>query len=144
MTNMVYEIAAILLGAAVGAALVLYAAPRGFFGHPRRRGTSVASTAPSYAPSIATEQVAETTTTVTTATEAPAAAEPAPSPAPTQAIYETVQPDTAPPPAVPATAASVVSFGASARPSATRTYRRRAAPRRSTATKATPHRTRKR
>lgn len=124
---MVLELATVLLGACVGAIAVLYAAPRGFLGHRKKK--EAATPAPSidtYAPT--TEQAAEVP-----AAEAPAVAEPAPSPAPepAPALYENVQPAPAP---VTYSAPSTTSFGApTLAKKPTRTYRRRTAPVRSTA-----------
>ncbi len=131
--NMVFEVATVLLGVCVGAVAVLYAAPRGYLGHPRRRGSS-AAVAPFntiYAPT--TEQA------VAPAEVAAAAAEPAPSPAP--ALYETVQPEVSPAPVTYAPS-SVTTFGASpASRKPTRTYRRRTAPVRSTSASKVPRST---
>jgi hypothetical protein len=130
---MVFEIAPVLLGVCVGAIAVLYAAPRGYLGHPRRRGSSIA-VAPietSYAlPAVQVEAPVKA---------APATAEPAPSPAP--ALYETVQPEVPPAP-VSYAPSSVASFGPSPVPrKPTRTYRRRTAPVRSTSVSKSPHST---
>ncbi len=120
---MVLELATVLLGAFAGAVAVLYAAPKGYLGHPRKKGFSAAVTSlESYTP--ATEQEVEVP-----AAEAPAVAEPAPFPFP--ALYETVQPTPAP---VAYSSPSTTSFGApSILKKPTRTYRRRTAPVRSTA-----------
>ena len=123
--TMVPELAlvTILLGALYGVFSVLYAAPKGYLGHPRKKEStdSVASPEP-YTPT--TEQAVGVPAAVATTV-----AEPAPSPV--QAIYETVQPAPAP---VQYTAPSVTSFGApSISKKPTRTYRRRTAPVRSTA-----------
>ncbi len=128
--NMVFEVATVLLGVCVGAVAVLYAAPRGYLGHPRKRGSSaaVATVETTYAP--AAEPVAAP------AEVAPATAEPAPAPAP--ALYETVQPEVSPAPVTyaPSTGTTFGASTASRKP--TRTYRRRTAPVRSTtASKAT-------
>jgi hypothetical protein len=120
-STMVLELTTVLLGAFVGVVAVLYAAPKGYLGHPRRRGSvdSVKSPEP-YTPT--TEQAVGVPAAVATT-----AAEPAPSPV--QAIYETVQPTPAP---VQYTAPSTSSFGApSISKKPTRTYRRRTAPIRS-------------
>ncbi|QQG48687.1 MAG: hypothetical protein HY247_08130 [archaeon] len=104
----------------MGAVAVLYAAPKGYLGHPRKRGS--ASSLESYAP--ATEQVK------VPATEVPAVAEPAPSPAPAPALYESVQPAPTP---VAYSSPSSTSFGApSISRKTTKNYRRRTAPVRST------------
>ena len=127
-TTMVLELATVLLGAAVGAIAVLYAAPRGYLGH-RKTKSSAATAIETYVPKA--EQAVEVP-----AAEAPAAAEPAPSPspeptpAPAPAPYESVQPAPAP---VTYSAPSPTSFGApTLAKKPTRTYRRRTAPIRST------------
>ena len=136
---MVPELATILLGTAVGAIVVLYAAARGYLGRAKKASTTPAPSIPAidtYAPT--TEQAPEVP-----AAEAPAAAEPAPSPAPevtadtapaptpAPALYENVQPSPAP---VTFTAPSASSFAAQTlTKKPTRTYRRRTAPVRSSA-----------
>jgi hypothetical protein len=120
--TMVLELATVLLGAFVGVVAVLYAAPKGYLGHPRRKGSidSVKSLESCTPP---TEQAGGVPAAVATTV-----AEPAPSPV--QAIYETVQPTPAP---VQYAAPSVTTFGApSISKKPTRTYRRRTAPVRST------------
>lgn len=118
---MVLELATVLLGAAVGAVAVLYVAPKGYLGHRKTRSQTVSME--TYTPE--TEQAVEVPAAVQ-----PAVAEPAPSPAPTPAFYETVQPAPAP---VTYAAPSTTSFGApTMAKKPTRTYRRRAAPVRST------------
>ena len=115
---MVLELATVLLGAFVGVIAVLYAAPKGYLGH-RRRKVSIDSATSLESPATPTEQAVGVPAAVATTV-----AEPAPSPV--QAIYETVQPTPAP---VQYSAPSVTSFGApsiSRKP--TRTYRRRTAP----------------
>ena len=134
---MVFEVAMVLLGVCVGAVAVLYAAPRGYLGHPRRRESSATVT-----------QVETTYAPPTEQAEAPAevaavATEPAPSPAttPALALYETVQPQVSPPPITYALP-SVTTFGASPtirKP--TRTYRRRTPPVRSTSASKAPRST---
>jgi hypothetical protein len=133
---MVLELATVLLGAFVGVVAVLYAAPKGYLGHQRkRRSINSVTSLESYTPP--TEQAVGVPAAVETTV-----AEPAPSPvqaiyetvqptpAPVQAIYETVQPTPAP---VQYVAPSVTSFGApSISKKPTRTYRRRTAPVRST------------
>ena len=124
-STMVLDLATVLLGACVGVVAVLYAAPKGYLGHPRRKESidTVASIEPYAQP---TEQAVGVPAAATTT-----AVEPAPSPIQIQAIYETVQPSPAP---VQFTPPSSTSFGAptiSKKP--TRTYRRRTAPVRSTA-----------
>jgi hypothetical protein len=149
--TMVLELATVLLGAFVGVVAVLYAAPKGYLGHRRRKG-SIASEMSRESSATPTEQAEGVPAAVATTV-----AEPAPSPveaiyetvqptpAPVQAIYETVQPTPAPvqaiyetvqptPAPVQYTAPSVTSFGApSISKKPTRTYRRRTAPVRSTA-----------
>ncbi len=119
---MVLELATVLLGACIGAVAVLYAAPKGYLGHPKKKGSGDAITSlESYTP--ATVQEVEFP-----AVEAPAVAEVALSPVP--ALYESVQPT---PPPVTYASASTTSFGApSISKKPTRTYRRRTAPVRST------------
>jgi hypothetical protein len=119
--TMVLELTTVLLGAFVGVVAVLYAAPKGYLGHPKKRGSIDSVKAPeSYTPT--TEQAVGVPAAVATTV-----AEPAPSPV--QAIYETVQPTPAP---VQYTAPSTSSFGApSISKKPTRTYRRRTAPVRS-------------
>lgn len=146
---MVFEVAMVLLGVCVGAVAVLFAAPRGYLGHPRRRGSSAAVTKVEAAYAPTTEQVETPAEVAAVATEpvlppAPAEAtvtptEPGPSPAP--ALYETVQPQVSPPPVTYASP-SVAAFGASPlirKP--TRTYRRRAPPVRSTSASKAPRST---
>jgi len=136
-STMVLELATVLLGAFVGVIAVLYAAPKGYLGHRRRKG-SIDSGTSLESSATPTEQAVGVPAAVATTV-----AEPAPSPdqaiyetvqptpAPVQAIYETVQPTPAP---VQYTAPSVTSFGApSISKKPTRTYRRRAAPVRSAA-----------
>jgi hypothetical protein len=120
---MAFELLTVLLGACVGALAVLYAAPKGYFGHKRMRYTApttsiepVVSAPPEPAPEVK-----------------PIAPQPAPEPAPAfTAAYETVQPPPAP---VTYAAPSPASFGASSAPTFSkkpvRTYRRRTAPVRS-------------
>jgi hypothetical protein len=122
-STMVLELATVLLGACVGVVAVLYVAPKGYLGHPRKKGSIDSVTSlESYTPP--TEQAVGVSAAVATTV-----AEPAPSPV--QAIYETVQPTPAP---VQYAAPSVTSFGApSISKKPTRTYRRRTAPVRSTA-----------
>ncbi|HKT21762.1 MAG TPA: hypothetical protein VJR06_03955 [Nitrososphaerales archaeon] len=131
---MVLEIATVLLGASVGAVVVIYAAARGYLGHKKKAAAPVASI---HTYATTTEQAE------VPATEAPAVAEPAPSPAteptpapeaapsPAPALYESVQPAPAP---VTFSAPSSASFGApTLAKKPTRTYRRRTAPVRSAA-----------
>ncbi|MDA4124979.1 MAG: hypothetical protein OK438_05970 [Thaumarchaeota archaeon] len=120
---MALELWTVLLGVSVGAVAVLYAAPKGYLGHRRKKESSTSVTSlESYTP--ATEQVVEVP-----APETPAAVEPVPFSAP--ALYESVQPAPAP---VTYPSSSVTSFGApSISKKPTRTYRRRTAPVRSTA-----------
>lgn len=136
-STMVPELAlvTILLGALYGVFAVLYAAPKGYLGHPRKRKSveSATSIVP-YAPT--TEQAVGVPAAVATTVAEPAPSpveaiyEPVqPTPAPVQAIYETVQPAPAP---VQYAAPSTMSFGApSVSRKPTRTYRRRTAPVRS-------------
>lgn len=130
---MVFEIATVLLGVCAGAIAVLYAAPKGYLGHPRRKGSNIAA-APietSYAPPTVQVEVP--------VEAAPPTVEPAPSPVP--ALYETVQPEVSPAP-VSYTPSSVTSFGpSSVSRKPTRTYRRRTAPVRSTSVSKSPHST---
>ncbi len=121
--TMVLELATVLLGACVGAVAVLYAAPKGYLGHRRRKEYVGAVTSlESYTP-VAEQEAA------VPAAETPAEVGPAPSPVP--ALYESVQPTPAP---VTYASPSVTSFGApSISKKPTRTYRRRTAPVRSTA-----------
>ena len=136
---MVLEIATVLLGVAVGAVAVLYAAPKGYLGHRKTKATA-APTPPIDTYVTTTEQAPEVP-----AADAPAVAEPAPSPAPepapepafeptpapAPAMYETVQPPPAP---VTFSAPTSTSFGApTLTKKPTRTYRRRTAPVRSAA-----------
>jgi hypothetical protein len=150
---MLLEIATVTLGVAVGALAVLYAAPKGYLGHPKKAATAIVpSPIDTYVQT--TEQAPEVP-----ATEAPAVVEPAPSPAPepvtepepafepapaptltsepapepapapTLAMYETVQPAPAPvtyPAYSPPSTTSFVSPILTKKP--TRTYRRRTAP----------------
>jgi hypothetical protein len=120
---MVLELATVLLGAFVGVVAVLYAAPKGYLGHSRRKG-SIETVAPPVSYAATTEQAMGVPAAVATTV-----AEPAPSPI--QAIYETVQPTPAP---VQYAAPSTTSFSApSISKKPTRTYRRRTAPVRSAA-----------
>ena len=134
MPAMVLEIATVLLGASVGAVVVIYAAARGYLGHKKKAAAPITSI-DTYATKAEQAEVP--------ATEAPAVAEPAPSPAsepspvtetatsPAPALYETVQPAPAP---VTFSAPSSASFGApTLAKKPTRTYRRRTAPVRSAA-----------
>ncbi|HLQ06439.1 MAG TPA: hypothetical protein VK126_01645 [Nitrososphaerales archaeon] len=120
---MVLEVVTVLLAAAVGIIAVLYAAPRGFFGHRKKPST----------PKPSTESH---TSTIEQAIEFPpfepiTAVEPAPAPAPAPAPYESVQPAPAPVSYAPP---STTSFGApTLAKKPTRTYRRRTAPIRSAA-----------
>jgi hypothetical protein len=120
---MVLELATVLLGACVGVVAVLYAAPKGYLGHPRRKESiDSMKSLESYAPP--TEQAVGVPAAATMSV-----AEPAPSSI--QAIYETVQPTPAP---VQYAAPTTTSFGAPSIPKKpTRTYRRRTAPVRSSA-----------
>ena len=148
---MVVELATILLGTAAAVALVLYAAPKGFFGHPKKKTVSavIAKPATTYTPEPVQAKAPEPKPAPAPVVAEPAPSpepEPAPAPTPAPAIYETVQPATTPalPPA-PTSGSSVVSFGASPSSSLrpTRTYRRRTAPSRSSVTRTAPHRVKK-
>ncbi len=120
---MVLEVVTVLLAAAVGIIAVLYAAPRGFFGH--RKKSSTPKPSPESHTST-TEKAIEFPPF-----EAYTAIEPAPSPAPAPAQYESVQPAPAP---VSYATPSTTSFGApTLAKKPTRTYRRRTAPIRSAA-----------
>jgi hypothetical protein len=126
--TMVLELATVLLGAFVGVVAVLYVAPKGYLGHPKKKGSTDSVTSVEVTPvesyAAQTEQAVGVPAAVATT-----AAEPAPSPV--QAIYETVQPTPAP---VQYAAPSTTSFGApSISKKPTRTYRRRTAPVRSSA-----------
>jgi hypothetical protein len=122
---MVLELATVLLGAFVGVVAVLYAAPKGYLGHPKKK-VSIDSTTSleSYTPS--TEQAVGVPAAVATTV-----AEPAPSPV--QAIYETVQPTPAPVQYAAPFQYSTSLGTPSISKKPTRTYRRRTAPVRSTA-----------
>ncbi|MGP8125608.1 MAG: hypothetical protein ACLQEQ_07065 [Nitrososphaerales archaeon] len=77
-----------MLGACVGIAAVLYAAPKGYLGHPLRRGPVGSMTlSQSYASPMEQEVVLPPAVTTTVAE---------PTPAPVPAIQETVQPTPAP------------------------------------------------
>src|SRR5437899_8564745 len=109
------EIATILLGAGFGAAIVLFAAPRGYLGHSRHR---IASTSVTLSPTRS-EQFSKTNTiTPTLPTERIA-------PSPVPSAYETVQPKAVPPTPVPAS--NVVSFDGSSTTKLQR-YKRRSTP----------------
>lgn len=120
---MVLEVVAVFLAAAVGIIAVLYAAPRGYFGHRKKSITPKPSTeSHTSAPEHAIDFPPFETST---------AIEPAPSPAPAPAPYESVQPAPAPVSYAPP---SSTSFGApTLAKKPTRTYRRRTAPIRSAA-----------
>ena len=144
---MIVEIATILLGAAAAVALVLYAAPRALFGHPKK-AASLPATRPAttYTPK-AQSSPAVKAEAAPKAEPAPAPApEPAPAPSPAPAIYETVQPETSPalPPTPVAGGSSAVTFGASAAPQrASRTYRRRTVPSGTSGSRTVRHREKK-
>ena len=128
--NMAFEVATVLLGVAVGAGVLYYAARRGYFGRSRRVPTAeVAPDVPPY--TQATEQVDAPKEVV------PATAEPAPSPA--LPLYESVQPEVSPPPVAYSPSSPTTFGGPSVTRKPTRTYRRRTAPVRSTSPRA--HRT---
>src|SRR5208337_2975042 len=85
---MLPELATVLLGACVGIAAVLYAAPKGYLGHPLRKGPVGSMTlSQSYASPMAQEVVVPPAVATTLAEPIPAAA---------PAIQETVQPTPAP------------------------------------------------
>jgi hypothetical protein len=137
-TEMVVELATVLLGACIGAVAVLYAAPRGYLGHRKRKASTAAMSIDSYAPAPEHADVVQYA-------EAPAAAEPAPAPAaapapsPAPALYESVQPAPAP---VTYSSPTPASFGApSLAKKPTRTYRRRTAPIRGASGTRTPRTT---
>jgi hypothetical protein len=118
----------IFLGALYGLFVVLYAAPKGYLGHPRRK-VHVGSVQSIESSTTPTEQAAGVRAVVATTVSEPASS-------PFQAIYETVQPTPTP---VQYAASSVTSFGAptiSNKP--IRTYRRRIAPVWSTAASKAP------
>ncbi len=123
--TMVLELATVLLGACVGVVAVLYAAPKGYLGHPRRRG-SMASIASLETYTPTTEQAVGVPAAVATTVAAPA-------PSPVQAIYETVQPTPAPVQYAAAPTDSISTPTPSIARKPTRTYRRRTAPTRSAA-----------
>ncbi|HEV2137531.1 MAG TPA: hypothetical protein VGR53_01680 [Nitrososphaerales archaeon] len=120
---MVLEVVTVLLAAAVGIIAVLYAAPRGYFGHRKKSSTPKT---PSESHTSTTEHAIEFPPF-----EASTVIEPAPSPGPAPAPYESVQPAPAP---VLYSPPSTTSFGApTLAKKPTRTYRRRTAPIRSAA-----------
>lgn len=123
---MVLELATVLLGVCVGAIAVLYAAPKGYLGHKRMKYSAPVTSIQPYV-SAPVEPAPEVKYT---------APEPAPEPAPFHsAFYETVQPPPAP---VTYAAPSTTSFGApTLAKKPVRTYRRRTAPVRSTASRST-------
>ncbi len=130
-TTMVLEVATILLGACVGAVVVIYAAASGYFGHRNTKAAAPVTSIETY-PST-TERASDVSAAETSAVAAPAASSaPEPAPAPQAApsgLYETVQPAPAP---VTFSAPSSVSIGApTLAKKPTRTYRRRTAPVRS-------------
>jgi len=121
---MVLEVATVLLGVCIGAIAVLYAAPRGYLGHPRKKESGAALEQVEMTFAQTDEQVVPPVEVLTTA------AEPEPAPSPPPALYENVQPEVSPVP-VTYSPPSVASFGASVARKPTRTYRRRTAPVRS-------------
>lgn len=125
------EVATVLLGACVGAVVVIYAAARGYLGG-RKKAAPVTSTV---ANTTAAEQAAEVPAVEAPAVaeQAPAAPEPstAPEPKSSPGMYETVQPSSSPVTFSAPSAASIGSPTLAKKP--TRTYRRRTAPVRSTA-----------
>lgn len=115
----------ILLGALYGIVSVLYAAPRGYMGHSRKRSStdSMATLEPHAAPK---ERAAGTQAALATTVVEPVRS-------PVQAIYETVQPAVAPI-SYAAQFQYTAAFGTPSIPKKpTRTYRRRVAPARRTA-----------
>jgi len=121
---MVLEVATVLLGVCIGAIAVLYAAPRGYLGHSRKKVSGAAVEPVEMTFAQTEEQVVPPADVFT------AAADPEPTPSPPPALYENVQPELAPPP-VTYTPSSAISFGAPVPRKPTRTYRRRTAPARS-------------
>jgi hypothetical protein len=113
----------VLLDAYIDILAVLYVASKGYLGLPRRKG-SIESVASVESHAVPREQPVGGPAAVATTVAEPA-------PFPVQAIYETVQPTPAP---VHYAAPSITSFGALSIYKPTRTYRRRPAPVRSTAT----------
>jgi hypothetical protein len=119
---MVLEYVAVAIAALVCAVAVLYAAPKGFFGHKKTKSSASVSSPEHHTP--AAEKPAEVQNV-----EVPAFFDPAPAPVLAPAMYETVQPAPAPVTYSPPT---TTAFGApSLTKKPTRTYRRRTAPVRS-------------
>ena len=145
---MVFDIATVLLGVGVGAVIVLYAAPKGYFGHPRRRGssTAVATVVTTYAPAVEhVEAPAEVAPAAAEPAPAPEPApEPAPTPAPVLALYETVQPVVSQTPVTFSASQAATFGGPTVTRKPTRTYRRRTAPVRSTSATKAPRSTKTR
>ncbi|MDG6914032.1 MAG: hypothetical protein JRN34_02060 [Nitrososphaerota archaeon] len=121
ITNMVPEIATILIGTCVGAVAVVYAGTKGYLGHRKSRAAPSPATTTS-AIATATEQANEVPAAETRVAAEPA---PSPSPAPSSARYETVQPAPAP---VTYSAPSPTFAAPTLAKKPTRTYRRRTAP----------------
>ena len=126
--------------AVLGVIVMLYAAPKGYLEHGRRKGsidpvTSLESSATPTEQTVGVPAAVATTVAETAPAPVQAIETVQPTPATVQATYETVQPTPTP---VPYAASSVTSFGAppiSKKP--TRTYRRRTDPvRRAAASKA--------
>jgi hypothetical protein len=126
-STMVPELAlvTVLLGALYGVFAVLYAAPKGYLGHPRKRKPIDSVKAPEYYTPTMEQVVGVPAAVATTVAE--------PVPSPIKAIYEAVQP-------TPATVQYTApfhyraSFGTpSISKKPIRTYRRRTAPVRSSA-----------
>lgn len=113
----------VMLDACIDVLAVLYWASKGYLGHPKKK-PSMDSVAPVEYCAAPREQPVAGPAAVATAV-----AEPAPFPA--QAIYEIVQPTPAP---VHYAAPSITPFGVPSISKPTRTYRRRPAPVRSSAT----------
>jgi len=124
---MVLELATVLLGVSVGVVAVLYAAPKGYLGHRRKKASIEPMT--SLEGPLASESYAPTTEQAVGVPAAVATTVAEPAPSPVTPIYETVQPAPAP---VQYAAPPTTSFGAPSISKPTRTYRRRTAPVRST------------
>ena len=124
---MVLEVVTVLLAAAVGIIAVLYAVPRGYFGH--RKKSNIPKT-PSESHTPTTERAIDFPPFEASTSIEPAQI-PTPEPSPAPAPYESVQPAPAPVTYAPP---STASFGApTLAKKPTRTYRRRTAPIRSSA-----------
>ena len=136
-TGMLPELATVLLGACVGIAAVLYAAPRGYLGHPISKGpitslTSSQSLAGPIQQEVIVPLAVSTTVAEPTRAQVPAIQETVqPTPAQIQVIQETVQPTPAP---VTYATPSVSPSGADSITKAGRKHQRRTTPARRTAT----------